>query len=360
MTSEKTNINTEKNIKESLQGLTFDKLSSFILGEGFPKYRVEQVYKMIMQGKDYDEATNIPLEIKNMLSKKYNAISVSLESEFSSKSGAKKYLYRLNDGNVIEGVFMPHDYGNTLCVSTQIGCRMNCSFCASGIGGLVRNLTADEIVGQVLLAERLNNTDTSKRAISNIVLMGSGEPLDNYENVVKFLSIITSPKGINISPRNISLSTVGLTDGIRRLATSGYSVTLAISLHAPTDEKRKKLIPISNKYKLTEVMEAAKFYFEKTKRRLIFEYALTSDGNTDQATARELINLLKGIPCHVNLIPLNIVDGKKIGKASAKQSTDFLDTLKKASLSVTIRRSLGDDIEGACGQLRHSRLAEQK
>lgn len=229
---------------------------------------------------------------------------------------------------------------------------MGCAFCASGIGGLVRSLSAGEILGQILVANRLHGGDTKKRAVTNVVLMGSGEPLDNYENVIKFLRLVSAEGGINISPRNISLSTVGLADRIKELADSGLGVTLTISLHAPTPEKRAKLIPMNAKFGIPEIMEAARYYFDKTGRRVIFEYAMVDGINSDVKSAEELSALVKGFPTHVNLIKLNYVKEKGLPAASMKAINLFLGTLEKNGVSATLRRSMGSDIDGACGQLR--------
>ncbi|MDR0697569.1 MAG: 23S rRNA (adenine(2503)-C(2))-methyltransferase RlmN [Christensenellaceae bacterium] len=336
----------------TLQDLSYDELSELVVKHKFPAFRAQQIFEMILHCKDYSEATNLPVQLREKFKQEYDAISVELEKEFLGQHGVKKYLYRLRDGITIEGVYMPHDYGDTLCVSTQAGCRMGCSFCASGINGLERNLSAGEILGQVLLSERLNKRPDNKRAITNIVLMGSGEPLDNYHNVIKFIELVNFEKGINISERNISLSTVGIPDKIKELAESGHKVTLAISLHSPTDTKRDKIIPQNRKYNIASILDAVKYYFNKTGRRIIFEYALAKNENSTQASAFELIALLKGLPCHVNLIPLNFVKEKKLIGADSKLIKEFLDTLTKGHISATIRRSMGNDIFGACGQLR--------
>ncbi|MDR0751351.1 MAG: 23S rRNA (adenine(2503)-C(2))-methyltransferase RlmN [Christensenellaceae bacterium] len=339
-------------MRPSLQDLSFEEIAELVKKFEFPTYRTKQLYDMVLRCKEYNEATNLPLPLKQKFENEYDAISVALEQEFCGKSNVKKYLYRLRDGITIEGVYMPHGYGDSLCVSTQAGCRMACSFCASGLNGLERNLETSEIFGQVLLAERLNARSDGKRAITNIVLMGSGEPLDNYTNVIKFISLVNSEASLNISERNISLSTVGLPDKIRELADSGHKVTLAISLHAPTDEKRNKIIPQNRKHCIAEIINAVKYYFEKTGRRIIFEYALAKNENSTLQSANELIILLRGIPCHVNLIPLNFVKEKKIEGADSKTVNDFLNALAKGRISATVRRSMGSDIFGACGQLR--------
>lgn len=336
----------------SLQDLNLSEIEAFVAESGFPKFRVGQIYDLSNRFKEYSEATNLPKDLLAKLAENYRATSLSVVAGVEGRDGAKKYLYRMEDGNIVEGVYMPHGYGDTLCVSTQVGCRMGCAFCASGIGGLVRNLTAGEMLGQVLVANRLNGGTPEKRAVTNVVLMGSGEPLDNFDNVISFLKLITDPRGINISPRNISLSTSGLTDKIRLLADSGITVTLTISLHASTDEKRQKLMPINARHGIADVIAAARYYFEKTGRRIIFEYALIKGTNSDRESAEELSALLKGMPCLINLINLNPVKEKGLSGASKQTVADFLDILKKNGINATLRRSLGQDIEGACGQLR--------
>lgn len=338
----------------SLQDLDYNQTKQLAADYGLPSYRAEQIYDMSMRYKAYDEVTNLPKDIINRLSQSYLAQAVQVVQEFRSKDKSIKYLFRLDDGNIIEGVFMPHSYGNTLCVSTQVGCRMGCAFCASGIGGLVRSLTAGEMLAQVLVANRLNGGTPEKRAVTNIVLMGSGEPLDNYDNVVKFIKMVSHPKGINISQRNISLSTVGLADKIKQLADDDLSITLTISLHAPTDEQRSQLIPINRKYAISDIIDAAKYYFNKTGRRFIFEYSLVQGKNSDEQTAQQLSQLLKGLPCHVNLIKLNYVKEKGLKGAQDDSVNAFLSILQNNKISATIRRSMGNDIAGACGQLRNT------
>lgn len=342
----------------SLQDFSYTEIKEIVTGLGYPAFRADQVFDMVVKNKDYGEATNLPNDLKEKLKNLYPAFSVRLYKEFVGKDGAKKYLYELNDGNIVEGVYMPHNYGDTLCVSTQIGCRMGCAFCASGIGGLIRHLTAGEMLGQVYLANRLNGGGLN-RAVTNIVLMGSGEPLDNYDNVMKFLTLVNAEKGLNVSYRNISLSTVGIVPKLKELADSGVAVTLSISLHAPTDEKRSRLIPMNLKYGIAEILSAAKYYFDKTGRRIIFEYALAEGENSDKESAMELIKLLRGLPCHVNLIPLNYVKEKRLKTANKNRVKEFLTVLENNKISATLRRSMGADIGGACGQLRN-KFVEQK
>jgi 23S rRNA (adenine2503-C2)-methyltransferase len=344
----------------SLQDFSLDDLDFINSDWGYPKFRIEQVYFSAMQNKDYDEMTNLPKDLRNKLQENYYGIALHIAETLTSKDGTQKYLFKLNDGNIIEGVYMPHNYGSTLCVSTQVGCRMNCSFCASGLNGLVRDLTAGEILGQVLAVNALKGGTIKERAITNVVLMGSGEPLDNFDNVIKFLRMVSHPKGINMSLRNISLSTSGLVDKIIELADMDLPVTLTISLHASDDEKRSRLMPINNKYNIARLIESAHYYFNKTGRRIIFEYSLISGENCDTESALKLAKLLRGLPCHVNLINLNFVKERGLRGVNSDTIKDFMDTLTKENISNTLRRSMGNDIEGACGQLRNKYMEETK
>ncbi len=341
-----------------LQDLGYLELEELVVSLGQPKFRANQLYDLAMRHKDYAEATNLPKALLDALKKDYFATSLKIIERLVGKDGTEKYLYALNDGNVIEGVFMPHRYGNTLCVSTQVGCRMGCAFCASGLGGLIRNLSAGEILGQVLCVNKLQGGTPKDRAITNVVLMGSGEPLDNYQEVTKFLSLLSAENGINISLRNVSLSTSGLVPKIRELAESNLPVVLTISLHAATDVKRSALMPVNKAYPIKELIESAKYYFEKTRRRVIFEYALVEGKNSDKKSAEELAHLLKGFPCHVNLINLNYVKEKGLRGIKGNYIKEFIDNLNRLGISATLRHSMGNDIDGACGQLRVKYLAE--
>jgi len=326
---------------------------------GFPRFRGEQIFTAAQQMKSY-ENMNVPKELKARLEENFNAVGAEIAEVFVGKDGAEKYLYKLADGNVVEGVFMPHGYGNTLCVSTQVGCRMGCKFCASTLNGLIRNMTAGEILSEVLAANARKGGTLKKRAITNVVLMGSGEPLDNYDNVTKFLRLLSSEKGLNVSLRNVSLSTCGLCDRIRDLADSGLSVTLTVSLHSPYDDKRSEIMPVNNKYKIAEVIDAAKYYLNKTGRRFIIEYSLIDGKNSSVADAEKLSSLLKGMQCHVNLIRLNPVKERNLKGANTDTVKRFSDTLTANGISNTLRRSMGNDIGGACGQLRNKYLGGDK
>lgn len=320
-----------------------------------PSYRVKQLFYGIQSGLKIEEISNLPLPLRNELSGKFS-VGVKIIETLTSTDGSRKYLFELDDGNIIEGVFMPHDYGNTLCVSTQVGCRMGCAFCASGIGGLVRNLTAGEMLGQVLAVNRDNGGTKDSRSVTNLVLMGSGEPLDNYENVTKFLRLVSSADGINIGLRNISLSTCGLVEKIKQLADDGFDITLSVSLHATTDEIRREIMPIANKYTIEQIVEAVKYYFEKTGRRIIYEYSMIKGKNMDYFDAERLKRICRGYPCHVNLIMLNPVKEKHLDGCTKAEVERFLQRLKSNNISATVRKSFGSDIAGACGQLRRSRI----
>jgi len=325
-----------------------------------PKYVAGQIYGFLMDGKNFDEMTSLKKDFREELKANYIANPVEILEVFKGKLGTKKYLFKLMDGNLIEGVYMPHDYGDTLCLSTQVGCRMMCNFCASCLDGLLRNLTPDEMLGQVISVNRDNGGTAKARKVTNLVLMGSGEPFDNYENVLEFLDAASMQDGINISERNISLSTSGLCDKIREFANSGHKVTLSISLHAPFDELRSSLMPVNNRYPIAELISASKYYFEKTGRRVIFEYTLIKGENDSDACAKELARLTRGFPSHVNLIRLNEVKERNHVAPSEDATSDFLKKLEKLGVSATIRKSLGNDIEGACGQLRRRYLEETK
>lgn len=337
---------------ETLASLSLSEIEQLCQDLGEPKFRAKQIYQGIMQGKSISEISNLSTQLKNKLFTRFVDTTIALHTKLVGKDGTVKYVYKLADGNIIEGVYMSYKYGNTLCVSTQVGCRMGCKFCASTLGGLVRNLSAGEILSQILFVNRDNGGDLKNRKVTNVVLMGSGEPLDNFENVVKFLHLVSDENGINISGRNISLSTCGLVDKIKQLADMNLQITLTISLHAPNDEMRKTIMPIANRYSIKELIDSTKYYFEKTKRRIVFEYSLIDGKNDTFECADELSKLLKGLVCHVNLIPLNKVDERGLVGTNRKKAYAFMDRLTQNGISATVRRTMGADIEGACGQLR--------
>ena len=337
-------------MKMALSGFDTEGLKRVLTDCGQPSYRAKQLREWVNRAVPFDKMSNLPKSLIATLSEKYSVTGVEIIKKLISRDGTVKYLFALGDGNVVEGVLMRYKYGNTLCISTQVGCRMGCAFCASGIDGLIRNLTAGEILGEVLEVNRDEGGTPEKRAVTNVVLMGSGEPLDNYDNVTSFLSLLNDKDGINISERNVSLSTCGITDNIKRLADDGFSVTLTISLHAADDETRKKIMPTANKYKIADIVSAAKYYFEKTGRRYIFEYSLIKGVNDGKDNMLALAKLLKGLPCHVNLIRLNYV--KEKGLKGSDNAEEMKKILEQEGISATVRRTMGSDIDGACGQLR--------
>ncbi len=339
-------------MKESLLDVSLNELENFVAKNGGQKFHAAEIKKFSNFGYEIEEISVISKKLREILSKNFVSNPVKIIQEIESKDGTKKFLFQLLDGNVIEGVLMSYHHGKTLCISSQVGCRMGCKFCASTLGGLVRNLSSSEILGQVLSVNRALGAKVSERKITNLVLMGSGEPLDNYENVVKFIKEISSSNSLGISQRNISLSTCGLVEKIYRLADDGLQITLTISLHAPNDEIRKKIMPVAAGQPICKLIDSAKYYFEKTGRRVVFEYAMIDGVNNSAACATELKKLLEGVCCHVNLIPLNSVEERNLKGAPKHQVYWFKDKLVSLGLSATVRRTMGEDIEGACGQLR--------
>jgi 23S rRNA (adenine2503-C2)-methyltransferase len=327
-------------------------LTQLITQLGEKAFRAKQIYTWLHQKQvsSFEEMTNLSLQCRKVLQEQTNLITLQVVQERISKiDGTRKYLFQLPDGHVIESVFMKYKHGNSVCISTQVGCRMGCRFCASTLDGLARNLTASELLEQVYRMHRI----TGER-IDSIVLMGSGEPLDNYDNVIRFIRLVTDASGMNISKRNITLSTCGLVPQIYQLAEEELPITLALSLHASSDAVRQSLIPMAKKYNLAEVIQACDSYFEKTGRRISYEYSLVKDVNDSEAHARELASLLKGRNCHVNLIPVNPVKERAYQTVTRNQAMKFQNMLEKYGINATIRREMGRDIEGACGQLRRS------
>ena len=324
---------------------------------GFPKFRAKQVFDAIIQAKDYQD-TNIPKEMQEQLKSEYILKPIEIFKILTSKDGTKKYLLKLYDNNIIECVFLTQDYGNTICMSTQVGCRMGCKFCASTLNGRVRDLTAGEMISTIAVVNADNGKRT-ERNFSNIVLMGSGEPFDNYSNVVKWLELITDEQGFNLSERNISLSTCGLVDKIYDFAKLNYSITLCISLHATTDETRKTIMPIANRYSIAEITKALKAYIKENKRRVVFEYCLIKDVNDGNDDVNRLKDITKGLLSHVNVICLN-PNGGSLKATTKQEAINFVEKLNKVGVSATLRRSQGSDIEGACGMLRAKTLREKE
>ena len=340
---------------EVLHGRSLNEISALVEALGEKSFRAKQIFSNLQKGKRISEMTDIKKELREKLLQNFVDFPCEIIKTLVSKDGTKKYLFKLFDGNVIEGVLMKYKYGNTLCVSTQVGCRMGCKFCASTLNGLIRNLFAGEILGQVLAANAAERTG-DERAVTNIVLMGSGEPLDNYVETVGFLRAVSDKEGLNISIRNVSLSTCGLVPKMRALAEDDLPVNLTVSLHAPFDELRKTIMPIAKSYSVSEILDACEYFFEKTGRRYYFEYSLISGINDTDACANELIRLLKGKVCHVNLIRLNSVKERDLIGSTNDAAQSFLNKLVSGGLSATIRRTMGADIDGACGQLRRRYL----
>lgn len=331
-------------------------LTKIIENMGEPKYRAKQLYNAILNGKNYGQPTVLPQALLDKLSNNgFDMQSVKIYKVFKSKDKTIKFLYKLNDDNIIEGVLMTHVYGRTLCISTQVGCKMNCSFCASGLN-FVRNLTAGEILGQIVAVNTYLKGGVNNREITNLVLMGSGEPLDNFDNVVKFLRLATSPDGFNFSVRNITLSTCGIPSKIEKLADIGLSINLAISLHAPNDEIRRSIMPVAKSFSIESVIEAANYYHTITNRMIYIEYTLIDGVNSSIQNAQELSSLLRNLDCRVNLISLNEVKERGLKGITENKTNAFLRELLKNGVSATVRRSLGDDVDGACGQLRNNEL----
>lgn len=316
-------------------------------------FRAKQVFSWLYKDvSSFGEMKNLPASTKEKLANSFEIILPKVEEVYESKlDGTQKMLVSLKDGNLIESVLMKYKHGNSICISTQVGCRMGCKFCASTLDGRIRNLTAGEILGQVIMGQRVLGD-----RISNIVLMGSGEPLDNYENVIKFLELVNADYGLNIGQRHITLSTCGLVPKIYELADIGMSITLAISLHSTSDEKRREIMPIANKYSISQILEACQYYIDKTGRRITFEYSLVAGVNDGKDDAKSLAKLLKGMLCHVNLIPVNEIKENELKKPSKKAILDFEEILKSQGIEVTLRREMGSDINAACGQLRRSYL----
>lgn len=316
-------------------------------------FRAEQVFKWIYDSKvtNFEEMTNLSLELREKLKSEFTMCVFKIIKKQEAKDGTKKYLFDTLDGNAIETVLMKYHHGYSICVSSQIGCKMGCKFCASTGINFIRNLTSGEIVEQLLAVERDENI-----RISNIVFMGIGEPLDNYDNVVKAIRIINNQKGINIGARHISISTSGIVPKIYDLANENIQCTLSISLHATTDEKRSNMMPVNNIYNIEQLLKSCKDYIKITNRRISFEYALAKDNNDNLEDAKRLVNLLKGMVCHVNLIPINKIENGIYLKSSNENIVKFRDYLNEHGIVATIRRELGSDIEAACGQLRRKNL----
>lgn len=339
---------------KKIDNLSFEKLQEELVSLGEPKYKASQLFDWIHNKTvdNFDEITNVSKKTKEKLLQYYDFTFASIEQKHESKlDETKKYIVKFEDGNIVETVFLKYKYGNTACISSQVGCKMGCYFCASTKNGFVRNLTASEMLKQIYIMQK-----DIKEKISNIVIMGSGEPLNNYDNVINFLNIINDEKGQNISLRKITLSTCGIVPNIYRLADENLPITLAISLHAPTQEKREEILPISKKYKLPDLMAACDYYLTKTGRRLTFEYIMINNFNDTIKDAQNLCALLKNKLCNVNLIPCNYVKESKISPSTNTNIENFRKVLLEQGVNVTVRRELGSDINAACGQLRNNYL----
>jgi len=340
-----------------IKSLTLAELTGQMEALGEKPFRAKQVYQWIHQklAVSFDEMSNLSKPLRETLKEHYFLTALeAVDVLVSAIDGTRKYLFRLADGNIIESVWMQYHHGNSVCISSQVGCRMGCRFCASTLDGLERNLTAAEMLDQVYRIQAL----TGER-VSNIVVMGSGEPMDNYDAVIRFIRMVSGEEGLHISQRNITVSTCGLVPGIRRLAQEDLQITLALSLHAPNDEVRRTLMPIANSYALADVLAACREYFEKTGRRLTFEYSLVRGVNDNLQEARALTALLRGMHGHVNLIPVNPIKERDYVQSDKKAIQDFKNYLEKNGIAVTVRREMGRDIGGACGQLRRSYQEKQ-
>ena len=340
--------------KRILLDMTIDELKVYLMSLGQPAFRAKQVFTWLHKGAAFADMRNLPQSLRDRMAEECYDLPMQLHASFpSQKDDTVKFLYACHDGNIIEGVLMHYHYGYSLCISTKVGCKMGCAFCASTLNGCVRSLSAGEMLAEVLLANRFLG---EKGKVGHIVLMGSGEPLDNYEQTVRFLRLVNDPNGLNISLRNISLSTCGLVPQIDRLKDEHLPVTLSISLHAPNDGIRRQIMPVANTYGMAELMQSVRAYVADTGRRVVLEYALIDQLNSKPEHARELAKLLRGLQCHVNLIPLNYVDERHLMPASPQAVQTFLKTLEAEHISATVRREMGSDIGGACGQLRRRHL----
>ena len=336
--------------KTDIKSMTFAELTAWMTAAGEPAYRAKQLYEWmhIKKAASFSEMTNLPKKLRQTLEERcvYTVLTPEVIQE-SKEDGTRKYLFVLPDGKLIESVFMRYHHGNSVCVSTQVGCRMGCAFCASTLNGVERNLTAGEILDQIYRIEE----DTKER-VSNVVIMGMGEPLDNYDSVVRFIRMLSDEHGLHISQRNITLSTCGIVPRIYDLADEDLTITLAVSLHAARQEEREKLMPVAKRFALPELMEACRYYYKKTGRRETFEYALIAGENDSEEDVTALAELLKGMHAHINLIPVNPVTERGFLPPEREAALKLSHRLEKYGINVTIRRSMGRDIDGACGQLR--------
>ena len=341
-----------------IKSLTKTELESEFANKGLPKFRAGQVYDWmhVKLARSWDNMTNLSKDLRKSLSEEYDYTSLSIERlQESAMDGTKKYLFAVADGNLVESVFMRYKHGNSVCISSQVGCKMGCRFCASTLDGWERNLTPSEMLDQIYAISH----HVGER-ISNIVVMGTGEPMDNFDNLIRFIELITNKDGLNISARNITVSTCGIVPKMRELADKKLAITLALSLHASTDEKRRELMPIANTYSISELMDTCKYYYEQTGRRITFEYSLVAGVNDTKEDAVLLANLAGGAKAHINLIPVNPIKERDYRRGTKEAIQAFKNKLEKNGINVTIRREMGQDIDGACGQLRRRKLTENK
>jgi len=339
-----------------IKSLNKEELKKELTDAGLPKFRADQIYRWmhVKLVEDYDMMTNLPKDLREKLKANYPLTVLCMEKVQESKlDGTMKFLFALPDGNLVESVLMRYKHGNSVCISSQVGCKMGCRFCASTLDGFERNLLPSEMLEQIYSITRI----TGER-ISNVVVMGTGEPMDNYDNLIKFYRILTDENGLNISGRNVTVSTCGLVPQIKKLADENLTLTLALSLHSTTDEKRRTLMPIANTYSIEELMDACIYYFNKTGRRITFEYSLVGGVNDSRVDAAELVALAKRVGAHVNLIPVNPIKERDYVRSAGEAITAFKNKLEKNGINVTIRREMGQDIDGACGQLRRRKLNE--
>lgn len=338
-------------MKQDIKSLSLSELTEAVKALGLPAFRAKQIYAWLNKGvTSFDEMTNLSMQLRQTLQERFLITApVVVRKQVSKNDGTIKYLWRLSDGNCVETVLMQYHHGNTVCISSEVGCPMGCAFCASTIGGLVRRLTPSEMLDEVLFTQL-----DSGLPISNIVLMGIGEPLDNFDTVMKFLELVNHPDGMNIGMRHISLSTCGVVPKIRELAEKDLQLTLSVSLHAPDNETRSRIMPINRAYPVEELIAACKAYFERTGRRISFEYAMIRDVNDSPKTAQTMLKLLKGLPAHVNLIPLNDVEESPLKPSTKETVFAFQKILEEGGVTATVRRTLGSDIDASCGQLRRN------
>ena len=340
---------------KDLKSMSLEELRTELVQAGYPSFRAQQLYRWmhVQLAQSLDEMTNLPKNMKDMLAEKYGYRGTRLVTrQISEKDGTQKFLFSMQDGALVESVFMKYKFGNSVCISSQVGCRMGCAFCASTLNGLERNLLPSEMLEQIYSIHRITG-----EKISHVVVMGTGEPMDNYDNLVRFLRMLTDKNGQNLGQRNITVSTCGIVPGIRKLAEEGLSVNLALSLHAPTDEQRGRIMPVAKAYSIAELTEACREYYKKTGRQITFEYSLIRGVNDSAGDAENLAALAGPLKAYVNLIPVNPVTETGFVKPDRNAVLEFKDKLEKRGINASIRRVLGQDIDGACGQLRHRRIS---